>query len=264
MYYDEESRAFRAGNEARLMGTSRKGNILDFHEKTRMIESHGLLDFNLNVHKNFNVITAGKIYKHEDDTVFSAEALMGLNIKLPAECYTRLQEVIAKNGEDAPGVTIDKESTKSNVAQLLSDKQFKKVLKDIESIGELKSVDELDRDFLISKTQFHYSPVHKALISTEPIEVANIKGKVINKKFNSRMMIERKRSATRIVLYFEVTKYDWFYFEFYRGNLYVSSTDKEFNDAIIQKGQKMTEQGYVIRPASPRSVDKMLDKIEFE
>lgn len=264
MYYDEESQSFRAGTEARLLGQTPKGNILEFNEKTRMIESTGKLDFNLNVHKNFNVITAGKVYKHEDDTVFSAEALMGFNIKIPAECYARLHEVIEKNGGDADPAIIDRGHVKRDVAQLLSEKQYNKVLKDIETIGEIKSVDELDRDFLISQAKFHYSPIHKALISTDQIDLANVKGKVVNKKFNSRMMIERKRSATRIVFYFEVTKYDWFYFEFYRGNLYVSSTDKEFNDAIIQKGQKMTEQGYVIRPASPRAVNKMLDKIEFE
>jgi hypothetical protein len=263
MYYDEENQAFKTGNEARLLENARKGNYLVFNEKTRMIESGGRLDFNLNVHDNFNVITAGKIFKHEDDTTFSAEAMMGFNIKLPAECYTRLHEVIAKNGEDAPAAKIDQELVKSAVAEFLSDKQFKKVLKNIEDVGEINSTGDLNRDFLISKAKFHYSPLHKALISTEPIEIANIKGKVINKKLNARMMIERKRSATRIVLYFEVTKYDWFYFDFYRGNLYVSSTDKEFNDAIVQKGHKLTERGYVIRPASPRSVNKTLDKIEF-
>ena len=263
MYYDEEAQAFKAGDSMRLFGGARKGNYLYFNEKDRTIQSGGLLDFNLNVHDNFNVITAGKVFKHEDDTTFSAEALMGLNIKLPAECYTRLHEVIAKNGEDAPNVTIDQESVKSAIAEFLSDKQFKKVLKNIESVGEINPTGELDRDFLLSKTKFYYSPIHKAFISTEPIEIANIRGKNINKKFEARMMIERKRSGTRIVLYFEVTKYDWFYFDFYRGNLYVSSTDKEFNDAIIQKGPKLTERGYVIRPASPRSVNKTLDKIEF-
>lgn len=263
MFYDEETQRFWAGNSARLLDGARKGNYMYFDEKNRVIESGGLLDFNLNVHEKFNVISAGKMYKKEEDTTFYANAMMALNIALPIECYTRLHEVIEKNGQDARTITIDQEPVKQAVSEFLTDKQFKKVLKDIEAIGEITPTGELDRDFVISQMKFHYSPQHRAFISTDPIELANIKGKVVNKKFNARMMIERKRTATRIVFYFEVTKYDWFYFDFYRGNLYVSSTDKEFNDAIIQKGPKMTERGYVIRPASPRSVDKTLDKIEF-
>ncbi|MFT5513228.1 MAG: hypothetical protein ACI8SE_001634, partial [Bacteroidia bacterium] len=76
------------------------------------------------------------------------------------------------------------------------------------------------------------------------------------------VIIEKRRSGTRIALYFEVTKYDYFYFEFQRGNLFVYSTDKDFNLILRQRASKVNERGYTVRPSSPLKVTKHIDIID--
>jgi hypothetical protein len=101
-----------------------------------------------------------------------------------------------------------------------------------------------------------------AFAGYDDVEIATIKDKVINQTFESRILVEQKRSGTSIVVYIKVSKYDWFYFEYQRGNLFVASTDKEFNDAIIEKGPKINKQGYIIRPASPTKVNRQIEKMD--
>ncbi len=42
----------------------------------------------------------------------------------------------------------------------------------------------------------------------------------------------------------------------------VYSTDKGFNDAILENGAKFNQKGYIIRRASPRSATNFLDAME--
>jgi hypothetical protein len=75
-------------------------------------------------------------------------------------------------------------------------------------------------------------------------------------------VITKRRSTTRYTLYFEVSKYDWFYIDYYMGSVSVASTDKEFNDLITTEGAKMSEGKFRIRPTSPRAVANFLTKLE--
>lgn len=262
MFYDEVQGAFIAGDSNKALNGALRGNILVFNETDRTIMSEGKLDLGLNLHEKFNVISAGKVFKHEKDTVFTIETMLGITIELPDECYARLQDVIEKNGSDARIFSVDQMETKRAFAEFLDDKKFEKVRKDMEEFGEIKTTEELNKDLLITKATLYYSEALNAFVGTEPVDLALVHGKAVNRTFNARILIETKRSGTRAVLYLAVSKYDWFYFEYHRGNLYVYSTDKAFNDALAHKSSKINEKGYNIRPASPVKVSKQIEKID--
>lgn len=264
LFYDESSSTFYCGNADRLLNGAPNGDILSYNESSRIIESKGRLQLGLDLDKNFTASTAGKVSKHEDDTTFMIDAMMGLTINLPDECYTRILEVIKANSDGATDADIDNAFVKESISEFIDEKKYKKVKDDIESFGEIQfpPLTEFSPNILFSHMQFYYSWPQNAFVSYSPVSIANINNEVVNKEFNSRLMIQQRRSGTRIVLYIEVTKYDWFYFEYYRGNLMVYSTDKEFNQAIIEKGRKLSGNGYVIRPASPRSVTRMMDQMD--
>lgn len=262
LFYDESANTFFVGDSDRLYNGAYAGSYLSLNESTRMIESHGRLNFDLELHEKFKAVTAGSIYKHEDDSTFTIEALMGLNMTLPDACYTRLLEVIKANGEGASTTGVDNEFVKSALAEFLDGKQFNKMKDDLQSFGEINLPSSFKQNIVFSHMQFHYSWTQQGFVSYSPVAIASVNGEAVNKEFNSRMLIQRKRSGTRIVLYIEISKYDWFFIEYYRGNLMVYSTDKEFNDAIIEGGSKLSEKGYVIRRATPQTATRFLDAME--
>ncbi|MBI1305900.1 MAG: hypothetical protein GC181_04705 [Bacteroidetes bacterium] len=262
LYYDETRDAFIVGDSNKALNGSPRGNILVFNEGDKTISSEGRLDFGLNFHENFNIQTAGTVSKEEDDTVFNVETLMGMRLKLPDECYQRLLQVIEKNGGGTRSISVDNDETKRAISEFLDDKKYQKVRKDMEEVGEIKSVDEINHDILISRANFYYSKPLQAFVSTSTVDVALIDGKVVNKAFDSRILIETKRSGTRFIFYMKVSEYDWFYFEFYRGNMYIYSTDKEFNDYLMSKRGKTSSKGYTIRPATPIKISRQIEKID--
>jgi hypothetical protein len=258
-FYDEKLNEFRMGDRDRLLNNSPRGSFMSFNDKTRIIESQGKIDLGLNLHEKFNAYTAGKIYKHEDDSTFTVESMLGLKMVLPDDCYKRLLAVIEKSGNEAPGIDLKEDYLYNALAEFLDDKKLEKVTKEINEKGELRLFDEIDRSLVFTKVNLQISNSKQAIISNEPIELASVQGTAINKKFNSKIMMTRKRSGTRLIIYMEVSKYDWFYFDYARGILSVYSTDKEFNDAVIQKSKKINERGYVLKMASPRNITKFID-----
>ncbi len=261
-FYDEISDEFVIGDSNKLINGSTRGNIISFNDNTGTIRAEGVFDFGLDLNENFSAQTIGQAVKTKDDSTFVMNTLVALDMELPEECWTRLHVLIDEKASDAPSYSVDDEDVKRNLSELLSDKKFAKVKKELEEYGEVKAVEELNKDFLITDMEFYYSHTRKAFVSSKPIKVATIHGKQVKKQLNARVLIEKRRSGTRFVLYFELSKYDYFYFEYQRGNLYVYSTDKEFNMILRQRSGKVSERGYVVRPGSPLKVTRHIDMID--
>lgn len=262
MFYDEDQDAFVAGDSNKALNGALRGNLLTFNEADRIISTEGKLNMELNFHEKFNMITAGTVSKHEDDTVFDIQTILGMTLTLPDECYYRMKDVIQKNGSDAKSFSVDQEFTKRAFAEFVEGKKYDKLVKEMSEFGEIKPVDDLKRDILITKANLYYSKALKGFVSTEPIDLAYVDDLAVNRTYNSRMLVESRKSGTRFVFYLEISKYDWFYFEYQRGNLFVYSTDKEFNDAIRQKSGKINERGFTIRSATPIKVSRQIEKID--
>jgi len=261
-YYDQESSTFFAGDSNRLLNNAPRGSYISFNEDTRMIQSEGKLDLGLDFRDEFFVKPSGKIYKHEDDSTFTFESMWAMHMRIPEECWLRLQEVIAKNGDKAPKYSPDREDVKHRLAEILDDKDYKQVVKGISDFGEVQVKKDIGADLLMTNVKFRYNKRLGAFAGYDAVELATVGDKAINQKFDSRIFIEQKRSGTRLVFYLEVSKYDWFYFEYQRGILYIYTTDKEFNDAIRIKGRSISKDRYLVRLASPVKVSRQIDKMD--
>ena len=261
-FYDEITDAFMVGDSNKLLNGGRRGNYISFNDKTKTIEAEGVFDFGLDLHEKFTAKTIGRAVKEKEDSTFTMNTMVALDMELPEECWTRMHELIDEKADGAKTYSVDDPDVKRNMAELLSDKKFEKVKKELEEFGEVKAVEELNKDFFITDMEFYYSHTMKAFVSAKPIKVATIHGKQVKKELNARILIEKRRSGTRFVMYFELSKYDYFYFEFQRGNLFVYSTDKDFNMFLRQKAGKVNERGYTVRPGSPLKVTRHIDLID--
>jgi len=217
----------------------------------------------MDIDDNFNGIMAGNISKMPEDSSFVIKSILALNLKLPEEAYARMREVIVGDQSNELADNNSEFVTKA-MAEYLNDKDLKKALEMTPSTGEITPSDVLNRNLFISQVNIHYSPIKKQFLCLEPVHIATIDGKQVNRAIASRIAISKRRSTTRYTFYFEVSKYDWFYIDYYMGSVTVASTDKEFNDIIKDKGPKMGEGKFRIRTASPRTVANFLNKLEVE
>lgn len=263
-YYDETNTTFYVGDSMKLLENGLRGSYLSYNDATQEVYSEGKIEFGLGTDENFSGLMAGNLKKLPADSSFVITSILALNAKLPAECYDRMAAVMNENVGGNGLADNNSEMVRKAMAEYLDDKKLKKALEDVSATGELKPQGDLERNMFFSNVSLHYSPVKKQFLSYEPIHVATINGKQVNRQINSRVAITKRRSSTRYTIYLEVSKYDWFYIDYYMGSVTVASTDKEFNDIIKDKGPKMNKGKFRIRTASPRTVANFLSKLDPE
>ena len=261
-YYSEEENTFFVGDSAKLLDGAKRGSYLSFNDATGKIYSEGKINFGMDIDDKFNGKMAGRMSKMPSDSSFTINSILALNLLLPAECYARLATVINESSNDA--ADNDNSYVERALAEYLDNKKLKKATEYLSSTGQIQPQGDMNSDIFISNISIHYSPTKKQFISREPLHIATIKGLQVNKAVESRVAITKRRSSTRYTFYIEVSKYDWFYIDYYMGSVTVASTDKEFNDIIKEKGPKMNKGKFRIRTASPRTVALFLTKLDGE
>ena len=263
-YYDEDNKTFFVGDSMKLMEGAKRGSFLSFNNRTQEVYSEGKLNFGMAVDENFNGLMAGNLKKLPSDSSFIINSILALNIKLPDECYARIAAVMNENADGNPLADNNNTFVVNAMAEYLDDRKLDKATEYTASSGELKPQGDLDRNLFFSKMSLHYSPTTRQFLSYDPIHVATVNGQQVNRQIDARVAITKRRSNTRYTIYLEISKYDWFYIDYYIGSVTVASTDKEFNDIIKEKGPKMSEGRFRIRSASPRTVANFLSKLEPE
>ncbi len=259
--FDETSNEFKVGNRDRILNQAPRGSVMTFNETTRMISTQGKLNMGLSM-PVLDPLVAGKLYKRESDSSYTLEAFMALDILLPKDAYKKMIDVMLEKGANSPSIPYSGDDFKYALGEFLTDKRLASTYKKATEIGELEVSDDIKRKFIFSETKFRYSPVNRSWFSTSPIGVSVINGQQINKRFSSRMQMQVKRSGVSMKIYIEISKYDWFYFEYFRNNLMAISTDKDFNDLIRDKYSEVQKVDYTIRPATTRTVSKFVEKFD--
>ena len=259
--YDEATNEFRVGDKNRVLNNAPRGSIMTFNETTRMISTQGKINMGLSM-PVLDPLVAGKMYKREEDSSYTLEAFMALDILLPKDAYKRMIAIMKEQGGGASGIPYSGDDLRYQLGEFLSDKRLESTYKKATEIGEMEVSEDIKRKFIFSETKFTYSPKNKSWFSASPIGVSVINGQQINKRFNSRMQMQVKRSGVSLKIYIEVSKYDWFYFEYFRNNLVAISTDKEFNDLIRDKFNEVQKSDYSIRPGTTRTVAKFVEKFD--
>lgn len=260
-FYDESKKTFFVGDSMKLLGGENKGSFLSFNETTREIFTEGKINFGLDLDVKFNGLTAGNLTKKEGDSTFVADMVLALNMLLPGDCYKRMAAIINENSPNLNSSENNSEMALKAFSEFLEGRKLKRMLNDVEATNELRPAGEFERDFLITKMSLHYSPSRQAFISNDPVHFATIKNQQVNRQVNSIMAISRNRSGTRFIWKVEVTKYDWFYFEYYRGTLFVYSTDNEFNEAFKKERNKLSKGKYKLKPTTTRTANQKLSKL---
>jgi len=259
--YDEASTEFRVGNKDRILNEAPRGSIMTFNETTRMISTQGKLDLGFSM-PVLDPLISGKIYKYETDSSYTLDAFIALDILLPKDAYAKMIAVIQDKGAGAASIPYQSDNFRYAIGEYLTDKRLEKTLTKAQEIGELEVTEDIKRKFIFSEAKFTYSPRNKSWFSTSPLGVSVINGQQINKRFTSRMQMQVKRSGVSMKIYIEISKYDWFYFEYFRNNLVAISTDKEFNDLIRDKFGEVARSNYSIRPGTSRTVAKFVEKFD--
>jgi hypothetical protein len=268
-----------------------------FNEKNKSIYTEGKYELSLNVKDGFKAGFGGSGLMKEKDTNFLFNWAFFMDFALPKEAVQYMAD-LAKRDYCGTPVSINTPQvakavsefypTPKEAASLVSRLKNSGNLNSesvvatsgfFEKVGELKDQvrevfdptlyirDVMKRDpekaqFVISSSEWYFERKQNTFINQGKVDIASINGVNINKSFDATFAVKKKRSGDEIHLYIEFSPNDWVYFNYVRGIMYAISSDDKFNQVILDKGQKISNDTYSLRRGTARSMDRFFRKFE--
>ncbi len=171
------------------------------------------------------------------------------------------------------GISIYNTPYLAAMKNFLEKKEFDKLRSEMEMTGRFKKFpDEMNRTLFLAEVHLSWDSVSKSWISRGPVGIGNIQKTQINKYVKAIIEFSKKRTGDDFTMYFELTKDDWYFFNFRNNILQALSSNLEFNDQITEAMKSKSEQrkmddhakGYRYVISTDRKKRDFLRKFETE
>jgi hypothetical protein len=133
---------------------------------------------------------------------------------------------------------------------IIGKKEFEKVKTEMDMIGKIKKFpDELVRSLFLADVHLRWDSVSKSWLSYGPIGIGSILKNQVNRYVNGEIEFSKKRNGDEFSFYFELTKDDWYFFNFRNNILQVLSSNMDFNELITNSMKSKSEENRMDKEA---------------
>jgi len=141
------------------------------------------------------------------------------------------------------GITIYNTPYLIAMRNFLEPKEFDKLKSEMEMTGKFKKFpDVLNRTLFLAEVHFRWDSVNKAWVSYGPIGIGNIMKSQVNRYVKGIIEFSKKRTGDDFTIFLELTKNDWYFFNYRNNIMQALSSNLEFNDLITNAMKSKSEQ----------------------
>jgi hypothetical protein len=170
----------------------------------------------------------------------SVRAAIAFNYPFPESASEKLS--LQLQAVNLAGITISGTPYNAAVKNLMNPKEYDKVKSETEMLGKFRKLpDELIRTLFLADIRLRWDSVNKSWISYGPIGIGNIGKTQVNRYVNGIVEFMKKKNGDDFTIYFELTKNDWYFFNYRNNLLQVLSSNLEFNDMITEALKSKSE-----------------------
>ncbi len=200
-----------------------------------------------------------------------ARLALALNFPFSDDCLNKLTTQLGST--NLQGLIFSTSPYLEAMKTLLGKKEFDKVKSEMEMVGRFKRFpDELIRTIFMADVKLRWDTLNKTWVSYGPIGIGCV-GKVqVNKFVNGMLEFQKKKNGDDFTFYFELTKNDWYFFNYRNNILMALSSNAQFNEAVEAGVKSSAEQkrigklvkGYRYTIATDRKKREFLRKYETQ
>jgi hypothetical protein len=268
--YDPSKNTYRIMEMDRRKDPALPGN--SFSLSTSDCALHGSGKINLALNSGALMMQSWGTLDHyiiADST--KARVALALNFPFSDDCLTKFTTQL--NAMNLDGIVFSTSPYVEAMKTLLGKKEFDKVRSEIEMVGRFKRFpDELIRTLFLADVKLRWDTLNKTWVSYGPIGIGCV-GKVqVNKFVNGMLEFQKKRNGDEFTFYFELTKNDWYFFNYRNNILMALSSNAQFNESVEAGVKSSAEQkrignlvkGYRYTIATDRKKREFLRKYESQ
>jgi hypothetical protein len=232
MIFDKKDKSYKISNLTKLDAFSLPGNFISFNRDGCSMYGEGKMDFAANLGR-VNVEPTGTVnYNFKAD---SASFHLGIifDFFFESKALREMARDLEENN-DLDRLDFDNEWYQKNLKEILGESQGLKMISDLSFYGEFKKFPkELERALVITDVKMKWNPNTEAYESVGKIGIGNIEKRQVNKLVDGIIQVKKRRSGDILVIYLELDKENWYFFNYQSEIMQAVSSNNEFNQRIL-------------------------------
>lgn len=256
-YFDDATGEYIYGDSAKIYEKAPKGNYFSFNQDVGEMYGEGKLNFDIETDR-VSLNAAGNIKHYMDDSSFEVKPVMLIDFPLPKPVMEYIQNHFLTNSASAPTNIEKLPYVEKALAEILDEKEYKKVKEGLDKNSSIELVKELEKTFLITEASMVWDAPSRSFLAEGPLGISNIGKEKIGKRIEGKMQIKRKRSGDEIFIYLVSGSGEWFFFNYVRRRMYIMSSDNEFMRIYKENINEIKEKDYRLGIATEQGRRKFL------
>lgn len=268
--FNKASQQYEVAAEDKLKQNKLPGNFVSLSTNSCDLTGQGKLM--LSTEKDlgqFDLNTIGKLTYKPSDEKITIDASMTLFFPFNAQALEKMR--IFLNGQPFKPIDFAKSNYEYGIRELMGLEASDKVISELSLSGTIRRLpDELNKTIFISDIKLTWDPVLESFVSTGNIGVASFGKDQFFREIPGKIAIEKKASGDIVHIYFEADEENWYYFTYKRGLMQAYSSDKEFNNLLLEEKEdkrktagKRKEDDYLYMLGSKSKHNIFLDQFMF-
>jgi hypothetical protein len=245
--YNVPTAEFRISKPEKLKNLTENGNYLALNTGYCMVRGEGKLNLSLDPGamnmQNFGTIDYFII---PDST--RIHMAMAIDFPFSEKGLDRFTNQIEST--NLGGINLMRTPYAMVMENLLDSAEFVRLKNEQELLGKYKKIPEaLEHTMFLADLWMKWDTLTKSYVSYGNIGIASVGKTQLNRYAKGTIEFTKKRNGDEFTFYIEITKDDWFFFNFRNNVLQALSSDLVFNDIIRKEAQSKSEQKRVSKLA---------------
>lgn len=269
VYYDSTMSEFIAGDRAKLLHGSSRGNILRFNEKRSRVYGEGLMNFGFNFGM-VNLISAGSFSYDVNKEEPTFRVALGLGFPMDEALLTYMANSVLKGNSDAEYADYASDHFTRTFSELLKPEQEKKWKEQLNKTGFFVQSDELPYTILISEVELKWDKATRSFYNTGPFALAFIGKNSVATVVPGYLEMGFKRGGDYFNLFLPAGDEEDYYFflSYATNNLQVISGERAFNQMLMDikpEKRRFEEDGklFMYNPGSENKKNTFVNRMKF-
>jgi hypothetical protein len=264
LFFDEKANEFKMGSYDKIFKESLKGNVMRVNEGTKLISGEGRFNLGFEAEKKgdklpakFDFTVAGTGVYSLADTTFSMRLAGLLNFPMPPTAVKIMYDSLSAQSVNAAVPTFEPLFMKKALAELVDDKNIKKVTDDVEP-NSVKLTPELQRTIFFTELNMKWNQATRSLHTVGDLGINSFDKYALERNVKGRLEIVKRRSGDDFTLYIQGDQGSWYFFKYQRGMMNVVGSDPLFNQYIKDNIDKLSKDEFKLRLANVSARNQFL------
>ncbi len=267
--FNKARQQYEVAAEDKLKQNNLPGNFVSLSTSSCDLSGQGELNLSSDIGQ-FDMKTIGKLTYAPVDEKVSMNASIALNFPFNQQAIDKMRTYLSALPGLKP-VDFSKSNYEYAIRELMGLEASDKVISELSLSGTIKKLpEEINKTLFISDIKLTWDPLLESFVSEGEIGVASIGKDQFFRQVPGKVVVEKKASGDIIHIYFEIDDANWYYFTYKRGLLQTYSSDKEFNNIILEEKEdkrktpgKKKEDDYMYMLGSKSKQNIFLDQFMF-